>query len=90
MILLLDFVGAEPQPKALSARIIAVIWWVFSITLLAAYIGSFASYINSNTNHIPNIQSVEDLLKQDKLDFGTLSNSSTFSFFKVSPDKPSK
>lgn len=76
--------GAEPQPKALSARIIAVIWWVFSITLLAAYIGSFASYINSNTNHTPNIQSVDDLLKQDKLEFGTLSNSSTFNFFKNS------
>ncbi|CAI9537623.1 unnamed protein product [Staurois parvus] len=76
--------GAEPQPKALSARIIAVIWWVFSITLLAAYIGSFASYINSNTNHTPNIQTVEDLLKQDKLEFGTLINSSTLNFFKNS------
>ncbi|KAM5140320.1 putative glutamate receptor [Mantella aurantiaca] len=76
--------GAEPQPKALSARIIAVIWWVFSITLLAAYIGSFASYINSNTNHTPDIQTVENLLKQDKLEFGTMDNSSTFNFFKYS------
>ncbi|XP_068096791.1 probable glutamate receptor [Hyperolius riggenbachi] len=76
--------GAEPQPKALSARIIAVIWWLFSITLLAAYIGSFASYINNNTNSAPNIQSFEDLLKQDKIEFGTLRNSSTFNFFKNS------
>ncbi|KAM9299245.1 putative glutamate receptor [Gastrophryne carolinensis] len=76
--------GAEPQPKAASTRIIAVIWWLFSITLLAAYIGSFASYINHNTNQAPNIQSIEDLLKQDKLEFGTMANSSTFNFFKNS------
>ncbi|XP_072012045.1 probable glutamate receptor [Engystomops pustulosus] len=76
--------GVEPQPKSVSARIIAVIWWLFSITLLAAYVASFASYVNSTKDLTPNIETFADLLKQDKIEFGTLANSSTFNFFKYS------
>ncbi|XP_063799163.1 probable glutamate receptor [Pseudophryne corroboree] len=76
--------GVEPLPKSLSARIIAVIWWLFSITLLAAYIASFASYLNNSTEQVPKIQTFDDLLKQSKIEFGTLSSSSTFNFFKNS------
>ncbi|XP_075047810.1 putative glutamate receptor [Mixophyes fleayi] len=76
--------GVEPQPKSLSARIIAVIWWVFSITLLATYSASFASYLNSNKEQTPNIQTFADLLKQSKYEFGTMNNGSTFNFFKNS------
>ncbi|XP_044134172.1 probable glutamate receptor [Bufo gargarizans] len=76
--------GVEPQPKSVSARIIAVIWWIFSITLLAAYIASFASYVNNTKGQTPNIQTFHDLLKQDKVEFGTMANSSTFNFFKNS------
>ncbi|KAG9482257.1 hypothetical protein GDO78_011118 [Eleutherodactylus coqui] len=76
--------GVEPQPKSVSARIIAIIWWLFSVTLLAAYIASFASYVNNSENQTPNIQTFEDLLKQNKIEFGTLANSSTFNFFKNS------
>ncbi|KAM8927651.1 glutamate receptor U1-like [Pelodytes ibericus] len=76
--------GVEPQPKSVSARIIAVIWWVFSITLLAAYIASFAAFLNTGTEQTTNIQTFEDLVKQRKLDFGTINSSSTFQFFKNS------
>ncbi|XP_069804931.1 probable glutamate receptor [Dendropsophus ebraccatus] len=76
--------GVEPQPKSVSARIIAVIWWLFSITLLAAYIASFASYVNNTKAQTLNIETFDDLLKQDKVEFGTIANSSTFSFFKYS------
>ncbi|KAM3920919.1 putative glutamate receptor [Leptodactylus fuscus] len=76
--------GVEPQPKSVSARIIAVIWWLFSITLLAAYIASFASYVNNAKDQAVNIETFDDLLKQTKVEFGTLANSSTFNFFKNS------
>ncbi|XP_053307575.1 glutamate receptor U1-like [Spea bombifrons] len=74
--------GAEPHPKSVSARIIAVIWWVFSITLLAAYIASFAAFLNIGNEQTTNIQTFEDLVKQRKLEFGTINSSSTFQFFK--------
>ncbi|XP_063292608.1 glutamate receptor U1-like [Pelobates fuscus] len=76
--------GAQPHPKAVSARIIAVIWWVFSITLLAAYIASFAAFLNVGTEQTTQIQTFEDLVKQRKLEFGTINSSSTFQFFKIS------
>ncbi|CAN2388233.1 Eukaryotic homologues of bacterial periplasmic substrate binding proteins [Pristimantis euphronides] len=76
--------GVEPQPKSVSARIIAVIWWLFSITLLATYVASFALYVNNAKDQTPNIQNFDDLLKQNKLEFGTMANSSTFNFFKYS------
>uniref|UniRef100_A0A8C5WCJ2 Glutamate receptor n=1 Tax=Leptobrachium leishanense TaxID=445787 RepID=A0A8C5WCJ2_9ANUR len=76
--------GAQPHPKSVSARIIAVIWWVFSITLLAAYIAGFAAFLNTGTEQTTNIQTFEDLVKQRKLDFGTINSSSTLQFFKNS------
>ncbi|KAM4703365.1 LOW QUALITY PROTEIN: glutamate receptor U1-like [Rhinophrynus dorsalis] len=74
--------GAEPHPKSVSARIIAVIWWVFSIVLVAAYIASFAAFLNSGNEQKTNIQSFEDLVKQRTLEFGTINSSSTLQFFK--------
>lgn len=76
--------GAQPHPKSVSARIIAVIWWVFSITLLAAYIASFAAFLNTVTEQTKNIQTFEDLVKQSQLDFGTINDSYTLQFFKYS------
>ncbi|XP_053545841.1 glutamate receptor U1-like [Bombina bombina] len=76
--------GVEPYPKSVSARIIAVIWWVFSIVLLAAYIASFAAFLNVGKEQTTSIQTFEDLLKQQNLEFGTISSSSTLNFFKNS------
>ncbi|XP_029434541.1 probable glutamate receptor [Rhinatrema bivittatum] len=76
--------GAEPHPKALSARIIATVWWIFTIFLLAAYIASFAAFLNSGSQQTPTIQTFEDLVKQKSIAFGTIQGSSTFNFFKNS------
>ncbi|KAG8434399.1 hypothetical protein GDO86_012680 [Hymenochirus boettgeri] len=76
--------GAEPHPKSVSARIIAVIWWIFSITLVAAYIASFAAFLNSGSVQTINIQNFEDLLSQRKFEYGTINSSSTLNFFKNS------
>ncbi|XP_074874217.1 putative glutamate receptor [Carettochelys insculpta] len=75
--------GAVPHPKALSGRIIAAIWWVFTISLLAAYIANFTASLRSGNEPLP-IQTFEDLVKQRELEFGTVESSSTFQFFKNS------
>uniref|UniRef100_A0A8C8RLM8 Glutamate receptor n=1 Tax=Pelusios castaneus TaxID=367368 RepID=A0A8C8RLM8_9SAUR len=72
-----------PHPRALSGRIIAAIWWVFTIALLAAYIANFAALLRSGNEQL-SIQTFEDLVKQRELEFGTLESSSTFQFFKNS------
>ena len=74
--------GVTPRPKALSVRVIAAVWWLFTIALLAAYIANFTALLSSGSEQLP-IQTFEDLVKQRKLEFGTLDGSSTFYFFKV-------
>nr|XP_006124734.1 probable glutamate receptor [Pelodiscus sinensis] len=75
--------GAAPHPKALSGRIIAAIWWVFTISLLAAYIANFTALLRTGDEPLA-IQTFEDLVKQRELEFGTVESSSTFQFFKNS------
>ncbi|NXG53788.1 GLRK protein, partial [Psilopogon haemacephalus] len=75
--------GVTPRPKALSVRVIAAVWWLFTIALLAAYIANFTALLSSSSEQLP-IQTFEDLVKQRKLEFGTLEGSSTFYFFKNS------
>lgn len=77
--------GAEPHPKSTSARIIAVIWWVFTVIVVAAYIASFAAMLKSGDEQTASsIQSFEDLAKQRAIEYGTIEGSSTFQFFKNS------
>ncbi|XP_054031724.1 probable glutamate receptor [Dryobates pubescens] len=75
--------GVTPRPKALSVRVVAAVWWLFTIALLAAYIANFTALLSSSSEQLP-IQTFEDLVKQRKLEFGTLEGSSTFYYFKNS------
>ncbi|XP_073172389.1 probable glutamate receptor isoform X4 [Lepidochelys kempii] len=75
--------GAAPHPKALSGRIIAAIWWLFTLSLLAAYIANFTALLRAGNEPLP-IQTFEDLVKQREIEFGTVESSSTFQFFKNS------
>ncbi|NWS30163.1 GLRK protein, partial [Polioptila caerulea] len=75
--------GATPRPQALSVRVVAVVWWLFTLALLAAYIANFTALLSSGSEQLP-IQTFEDLVKQRNLEFGTLEGSSTFYYFKNS------
>ncbi|NXA40247.1 GLRK protein, partial [Eudromia elegans] len=75
--------GASPRPRALSVRVIAAIWWLFTLALVAAYIANFTALLSSGSEQLP-IQTFEDLVKQRELEFGTLDGSSTYYFFKNS------
>uniref|UniRef100_H3B951 Glutamate receptor n=1 Tax=Latimeria chalumnae TaxID=7897 RepID=H3B951_LATCH len=75
--------GAQPHPKALSTRIIGAIWWLFTITLLAAYVANFTAQLNTN-NQQSTIMTFDDLAKQNVIEYGTLKDSSTLNFFKKS------
>ncbi|NXD10907.1 GLRK protein, partial [Nothocercus nigrocapillus] len=75
--------GVTPRPKALSVRVIAAIWWLFTLALVAAYIANFTALLSAGSEQLP-IQTFEDLVKQRELEFGTLDGSSTYYFFKNS------
>ncbi|CAN9515324.1 unnamed protein product [Ophioblennius macclurei] len=75
--------GAGPHPKALSGRVVAAVWWLFAVLLLASYFGNFHLMLHSNSKH-SHIKSFEDLANQDVIDYGTVEGGSTMSFFKNS------
>ncbi|KAM9785911.1 putative glutamate receptor [Neosynchiropus ocellatus] len=75
--------GAGPHPKALSGRVVSAVWWLFAVLLLACYVASLSSQLNSDHKHM-SIQTFEDLASQDAMEYGTVEGGSTMNFFKSS------
>ncbi|XP_073675539.1 glutamate receptor U1 [Garra rufa] len=75
--------GAGPHPKALSGRVITSIWWLFSLVLLACYFANLSLWLHSDSQQL-SIKSFEDLANQNVIEYGTIKDSSSFSFFKNS------
>ncbi|XP_030639394.1 probable glutamate receptor [Chanos chanos] len=75
--------GAGPHPKALSGRVIAAIWWLFSLGLLACYLANLNSWMQSD-NKQRSLTSFEDLANQDIIEYGTVKGGSSQAFFQNS------
>ncbi|XP_056319079.1 probable glutamate receptor [Danio aesculapii] len=75
--------GAGPHPKALSGRVITSIWWIFSLVLLACYFANLSLWLHSDNQQL-SIKTFEDLANQNVIEYGTIKDSSSFSFFKNS------
>ncbi|KAI7789939.1 probable glutamate receptor [Triplophysa rosa] len=75
--------GAGPHPRALSGRVITAIWWLFSLVLLASFFASLSSWLHSDSQEL-SIKSFEDLANQNVVEYGTIKDSSSMSFFKNS------
>ena len=68
--------------RSLSGRIVSSVWWLFALFLFASYTANMAAYftverISSSVN------SVEDLVAQTEVEYGTIKDGSTWNFFKV-------
>ncbi|XP_010900147.1 probable glutamate receptor isoform X2 [Esox lucius] len=75
--------GAGPHPKALSGRIVCCTWWLFGLVLLACYFSNLNTSQVSGSNQLM-VKGFEDLVNQQRIEYGTLSGSSTLAFFKNS------
>ncbi|KAJ7998488.1 hypothetical protein DPEC_G00205450 [Dallia pectoralis] len=75
--------GAGPHPKALSGRIICCTWWLFGLILLACYFSNLNTSHGSGSNQLM-VNSFEDLANQQKIEYGTISGSSTLAYFNYS------
>ncbi|VDN51092.1 unnamed protein product [Dracunculus medinensis] len=75
--------GSELSPRALSTRIVAVVWWFFTLILISSYTANLAAFITAYRMVAP-IESVDDLAKQTKIKYGTLGKGSTMTFFSES------
>jgi len=75
--------GSDIAPKAISTRMVAGMWWFFTLIMISSYTANLAAFLTSSKMASP-INSAEDLAKQTKIKYGTYCCGSTNSFFSMS------
>ncbi|KAF5306561.1 hypothetical protein FQR65_LT07288 [Abscondita terminalis] len=75
--------GCDILPKGISTRMAVSMWWFFSLLMTSSYTANLAAYLAKERSGV-SIKSVDDLVAQNKIKFGTLVNGSTYEFFKES------
>ena len=80
--MLKTILGIDINPHAPSTRLLNCAWSVFTLILISSYTANLAAFLTVEKLELP-IESVDDLSKQTKIQYGCLSNGSTVSFFRV-------
>ncbi|KAK7002168.1 hypothetical protein SK128_012485, partial [Halocaridina rubra] len=68
---------------AVSTRIVAGMWWFFTLIMISSYTANLAAFLTVERMESP-IESAEDLAKQTKIKYGSLYGGSTWTFFSTS------
>lgn len=83
--------GSDIAPKAPSTRIVASIWWFFTLIMVSSYTANLASFLTVQKS-FSLIESVGDLVKRQKegypIAYGAKDGGSTVSFFKEAENVP--
>merc|ERR1719471_992659 len=72
--------GSDIAPKAISTRMVAGIWWFFTLIMISSYTANLAAFLTASKMASP-VNSAEDLAKQTKIKYGTYCCGSTNAFF---------
>ncbi|XP_076630842.1 kainate-type ionotropic glutamate receptor subunit 1D isoform X3 [Colletes latitarsis] len=75
--------GSDIAPKAVSTRIVAGMWWFFTLIMISSYTANLAAFLTVERMDSP-IEGAEDLAKQTKIKYGALKGGSTAAFFRDS------
>lgn len=81
--------GSDIAPKAPSTRIVASIWWFFTLIMVSSYTANLASFLTVQKAP-PMITGVQDLIKfadEKKLTYGARKRGSTLKFFELSDNE---
>lgn len=70
------------MPRAVSTRMVAGMWWFFTLIMISSYTANLAAFLTVERMDSP-IESAEDLAKQTKIKYGALKGGSTAAFFRV-------
>ncbi|KAF3424205.1 hypothetical protein E2986_01263 [Frieseomelitta varia] len=73
--------GSDILPKAPSIRMVAGMWWFFTLIMVSSYTANLAAFLTAEKMDNP-IKSVEDLAKQTKIKYGAVDGGSTSAFFR--------
>ncbi|CAK9800332.1 Glutamate receptor ionotropic, kainate 2 [Anthophora plagiata] len=75
--------GSDILPKAPSIRMVAGMWWFFTLIMVSSYTANLAAFLTVDKMDNP-IKGVEDLAKQTKIKYGAVAGGSTSAFFRDS------
>ncbi|XP_069976848.1 glutamate receptor ionotropic, kainate 2-like [Penaeus vannamei] len=75
--------GCDFLPQAVSTRMVAGMWWFFTLIMISSYTANLAAFLTVERMDSP-IESAEDLAKQTKIKYGSLKTGSTMAFFRDS------
>ncbi|VVD05445.1 unnamed protein product [Leptidea sinapis] len=75
--------GSDIAPKAVSTRMVAGMWWFFTLIMISSYTANLAAFLTVERMYSP-IESAEDLAKQTKIKYSALRGGSTAAFFRAS------
>merc|ERR1719273_2010823 len=75
--------GSDIAPKAISTRMLAGMWWFFTLITISSYTANLAAFLTASKMATP-VNNAEDLAKQTKIKYGTYCCGSTNGFFKSS------
>uniref|UniRef100_A0A4D5RB87 Glutamate receptor 1 n=1 Tax=Scolopendra viridis TaxID=118503 RepID=A0A4D5RB87_SCOVI len=79
--------GSDIAPRAVSTRIVAGMWWFFTLIIISSYTANLAAFLTVETLSSP-IENVNDLAKQTKIKYGCLKSGSTRKFFETATLEP--
>ncbi|XP_067123751.1 glutamate receptor ionotropic, kainate 2 isoform X1 [Centruroides vittatus] len=75
--------GSELTPRAMSTRVVAGIWWFFTLIMVSSYTANLAAFLTVERLVSP-IESADDLAKQTKIQYGCVLHGTTKIFFRDS------
>ncbi|XP_062608142.1 glutamate receptor-like [Saccostrea cucullata] len=75
--------GSDISPRSFSGRCAESAWWFFTLILVASYTANLAAFLTVESMDFK-IRSVDDLVKQTKVKYGTVAGGSSQEFFQYS------
>lgn len=75
--------GCDILPKAVSTRMVAGMWWFFTLIMISSYTANLAAFLTV-AKMDAEIKGVEDLAKQTKIKYGVYGTGSSARFFQMS------
>lgn len=72
--------GGGDMPKNLSGKMVAATWWLFVFVFVAAYTANLSADVTVDRLQ-REVESLDDLRKQYRVQYSTVANSTTFEYF---------
>ncbi|KAJ9588777.1 hypothetical protein L9F63_017936 [Diploptera punctata] len=77
--------GADIAPISVSTRMVAGIWWFFTLIIVSSYTANLAAFLTVESTTTP-FKNVKELANQKVIMYGAKGSGSTINFFRDSSD----